>query len=243
MMDLDLIDLSKVDIEIIDALASYKILPTKTLVNLLDNRYYRQILEFNLGKLRKHGYVNSVIDKSSHKTKYYFLTGLGVKKTGKEYLRPLDESQFFHELYLSRILLWLRSFSNISIDDKVEVTFEKGILPDAAFSAFKNQKELKFAIEVELTQKEKSRYESKVLDYHASNFAGVFYFCKTRTILNAVSGVVDSVSKQKNENSIIRSKFVFIELPDKFSKTKFEDFNYLRDTKPGVLSDLLRGLV
>jgi hypothetical protein len=242
-MNLESIDLNKTELDIIEALSCFKVLPSRSLLGLLEGVKYRQSLDFYLTKLKKHGYLNSRIDETSHKTSYYFLTALGVKKTGKEYLRPLDDSQFYHELYLSRILLWLSTFHNLKIEDRVEVTFEKGILPDASFNASKNQTKLRFAIEAELTQKEKSRYESKVIDYNSSEFSGVFYFCKTRTIQNAVSTAVENFANLHPENPNIRSRFVFMELPDKFSRTKFCDFNYKRDSRTGALSDLVKGLV
>lgn len=127
----------------------------------------------------------------------FFLTsgGLNLLKSinlipdHNQYSIPIS-NKIIHDYMASEIRFSLEKVIPHSkwVSDRLMMAGDEDKLPDAyfEFDIKSNNQPLKIAIEVELTQKSKFRYETKFRDYLKTDYSLVLYFTKNRSLRDLI---------------------------------------------------------
>jgi hypothetical protein len=142
-------------------------------------------------RLEKRNLINSFVDPFSRR-KYLFLTKEGDSYIGGEENPPsIINETLIHDSKVVEIvleLLKLDSFNRFELEHELKEpnTFasKHRTLPDALLYGEKDNKKFNLAIELELTQKTKSRYLEKVGQYlYSTYYDFVLYFFQSRKVM------------------------------------------------------------
>lgn len=189
---MDLINIEH--IQFLEVLIDWRILDYNSLIEANINKRYSsyETAKKLIQRLKKKKIVETYRDPWNKKA-YIYLSVLGEKIVSPDLNINLCKETLYHDLKVSGLCFELLKISevvkSIELEHKFKVPNKKSlgseIVPDAKlFGSFKG-KEFIAAIELELTQKEKSRILSKTDLYLKSTyFDFAFYFFPNQNLLN-----------------------------------------------------------
>ncbi len=187
--------------DILEIIGKWKIISLRNLYNLTFKgcayeSFKRKIRKLEQMQLIKH-------KRYSHNKKYLYLTELGFKYTqGVNKLEP-SQDIFLHDLLLSEILVETLKFSKVT-DVTCYPQFESRIEPDGMIYALSGDEELKIALEVELTQKSKTRVVSKLEEYRDSAlYDFVLFVTNSERISKTYSRYINELDSSIIQKSVL----------------------------------------
>lgn len=153
-------------------------------------------------RLEENKYLESIYYQNYKK--YLFLTNKGLEEAGLKKSYPINKEVIQHDLICVNVLHNLLKEDEIFLDGSLNLEDEGlGNRPDGVIE-LNNKKKL--AIEVELTQKQSYRIESKFTEYmknHGIDF--VLYLFTRPSVFKAYQKRIDELDK--NINPLIKKKF------------------------------------
>jgi hypothetical protein len=196
-------------IEILNPLKKWRILSVQNLKQ--ESGYQRSLSSFYkiISKLEKNQLIDSFINTWSNE-KFLYLQPLGLKVLGDEKaILPVNRDTRYHDSICSKLALNFKSYAfvqNLYLDQEIPILYplmEK--TPDILIEGEKNNR-FRLAIEIELTQKNKTRVQEILKSYSESKVINnVIYITDKEVIFNSYQKYLNELQNQINS-----SKFIFI---------------------------------
>lgn len=140
------------------------------------------------------------------KKKYIYLTSFGERLLSKDHNpTTISENTILHDLKVTEICLKMANYPFVNkmeleheISNKKNFKTSSKVIPDARFSVYVGSDEYKFALELELSQKDTPRIISKANDYiFDSEYRYIIYiFSNEATMKKYKAEVYESLSKE-----------------------------------------------
>lgn len=197
-------------------LSDWRILDLYSLTELAQDQRFNNVESVRklIQRLIKKGVVKSYRDPWSRRI-YLYLTALGQKYIDPDLASNLKEDQLYHDINVTLLGLKLieldKVVKSIELEHKIQnrnrMRSLGDFIPDAKIVGTFKGKNFVGAIELELTQKEKSRIIAKAEEYQKSNFYDVvFFFFPDKTLLNRYKEILDEAFGNGFNNRI----FLFV---------------------------------
>jgi len=208
------------NIEILNALDKWGVLTVRKLHSLIYLNISIQGLRRKLHKLAKEDYLQ--ISRLEIKNEMIVIPTKKTLNQLKSNRSSIDEAMIYHNFFLSLLGLEIISREKVSYfklpheygKSRTPLSFSSSIEPDAFIGVCLDGKNLKVAIEIELTQKSSDRVYEKFNQYNDSlYFDYVIYFFKDLSIASAYRKRLDEMSNElKNEGGRkkLRGKIIFL---------------------------------
>ncbi|HLE11024.1 MAG: hypothetical protein A2504_10465 [Bdellovibrionales bacterium RIFOXYD12_FULL_39_22] len=189
-------------VDILDHIAQWRILDCKTLFEMLGNE-----LSYNnfLKKLRKLETANLI--KSTfvgNQTKHIFLTNKGVKWSGLEVGHELTDAHVMHDLTMGVVLRAMIATGKFTDSTIFYEGYSKHYNPDAKIFWLPDKSPVEMDIEIELTQKSKSRISWKFRSCEESRSSKYcIYFTNKRGLYETYCEVLQESPEKVQEKIVI----------------------------------------
>ncbi len=169
--------INPINILSIEPLSKWKILRSSALKDLSENKDYRTSWLKKLVRLEQFDLIKSYKDPYTG-SKYVYLQSEGIKLFKDEFNCSLvNEKILAHESKLSELMYEIHKLDcvkDIRLDDEMVAKSEyfksKVQVPDADMLLKRNDEYFNIAIELELTQKSKTRILSRFEHYHSGDY-------------------------------------------------------------------------
>ena len=144
---------------IINTLGQWKILDSKTLHHFCDHHIsYKNFLK-KINRLESAGLVKAVF--VGNKKKHLYLSQGGIEHTYHNSTSEISQENLRHDLITGMVMRDLLGWSGLT-QGRMFHEFDRGcLIPDGELVGVKESKNIKVALEVELTQKSKDRVKEK----------------------------------------------------------------------------------
>ncbi|MFT6632890.1 MAG: DNA-binding Lrp family transcriptional regulator [Bacteriovoracaceae bacterium] len=183
---------------IINTIGNWKILGIKDLHDKLELPLSYKTLRNKLLKLENGGVVKST--KLHGPAKYVYLSDKGIALTQNDRTyEPCDET-IVHDVIVGRVVQDLLKYSKVNSAKLFHQIKEKAICPDAFVLVSNKDKEYKIGIEVELTQKSRSRVQEKYSEYSNSlDYDYCVYFSHKTKLIEAYQRFLNEMNANVRE--------------------------------------------
>lgn len=188
--------------DIIYTLAKWRILSLSDLKQKIDYPSSHQAFSKLVRRLEENNYLESIYYQNYKK--YLFLTNKGLEEAGLKKSYPINKEVLQHDLICVNVLHNLLKEDEVFLDGSLSLEDEgRSNRPDGLIEL--NSKK-KLAIEVELTQKQSSRIESKYSEYMKNHGIDYVLYLFTRpSVFKAYQKRIDELDKKINP--LIKKKF------------------------------------
>lgn len=126
-----------------------------------------------------------------------FLRTIGGIPETAEYVVS-DSSKFVHDYFVTQVRFVWEKYIRIKewVPDRVLKAERGNSVSDAEFSFFskKANRDIRVALEIELTQKNKERYVKKIQDYHNSPYDMVIFFLQNNNLSKKIVEISRNIS-------------------------------------------------
>lgn len=226
--------------EILNPLLKWRILSVRELKNRSDYKGSQSAFYKIISKLEKNNLIESFMNSWSNE-KFLYLKSSALKALGEEkFLLPINADIRFHDAISTKVALYFKELAFIKevyLDQEIAKHFplmEK--TPDILVLGEK-EKPFKLAVEIELSQKNKTRVMDILKRHGESKIVNnIIYITDKKNIFNSYQGYLNELG-----DSIDNSKFIFIFEPALNAKT-FSILNSMASYrgKETSLNELLR---
>lgn len=182
--------------DILESIAEWRIVDLRRLMKVVEYPYSYQAFAQRIKKLEKSGYIKSYFCQQFRK--YLYLTRKGLNETSRHKSNTLSDENIRHDIIVSntiRELLKIYSVTNGGINSGNKTY--SGYVPDAWLEG-KNSDGDRFEIqiEVELTQKSRSRIEEKMKQFFKlSEYKFILYLFQKPSIFEMYKDVMQFLDK------------------------------------------------
>ena len=189
--------LSAMDKKILEAVGSWKVIFIKDLARLPDvTQSYDSLCE-KVRTLEGHGYLRGNLKKRTGK--HITLTEKGFSSIGLQNFDLVVNPD--HDLLCTRVIMDLLA-TGFFLSGRVPKSGEYEMDPDGVLSFKKKPDVFTVAVEVELTQKSKSRIVEKFKKYAKEKFAKALYVFNNKQIFNSYQKIL------KEQDECVRDKII-----------------------------------
>ena len=190
------------DMNILNEIGRWKIILMRDLHSVLNKKFNYAHFTRKIKRLEKWGLVKSKF--GSQKNKYVTLSAKGSKHAIFPCFFEDSEKGLLHDIISTGALIRLLDFENF-VSGSVSEGMESAVSPDGVIHAVRNGEEYILAVEIELSQKSKSRVSHKFIKYaQEKSFDHVLYLTHKKTLFNAYRKVLEK-TKEHIRNKIILS--------------------------------------
>ena len=204
--------------EILNPLLKWRILSVRELKNQSDYRGSQSAFYKIISKLEKNNLIDSFMNSWSNE-KFLYLKPDALKALGEEkFLLPINADIRFHDAISTKVALYFKDLNfvkDVYLDQEIAKHFplmEK--TPDILILG-ERIKPFKLAVEIELTQKNKTRVQDILKRHSESKIVNnIVYITDKKNIFNSYQDYLKELS-----GTIDSSKFIFIFEKDLNTKT------------------------
>jgi hypothetical protein len=189
-------------LEILVEVGRWKIIPMSSLYRLKSFNQSYQMFCRKIVKLEEEGLLNSILGNNKRKILSLTMKGLQFSPFGKSF----DESEdsLNHDLIATKVVSTLIKHESFSTGEVCCYLDRIDLEPDGVIFGAKNEIDYTLAIEVELTQKSKSRVIDKFNKYVSSNdYSYVLYVMNKESAFKTYSKVLDSLNDKVSKKIIL----------------------------------------
>ena len=189
-------------VDILNHIAQWRILDCKTLFDMLSdkltyNNFLKKLRKLETACLIKSAFVGN-------QTKHIFLTNKGVKWSGLALGHELTDACVMHDLTMGVVLRAMIATGKFTDCTIFYEGYSKHYNPDAKIFWLSNDKSVELDIEVELTQKSRSRISGKFYngtDSYSSKYC--IYFTNKRGLYETYCEVLQESPEKVQEKIVI----------------------------------------